>query len=212
MAALTSTDADTVGTNPATFAITGGADAALFAITGGNLVFNTPRDFDTEPHSYQVEVTASRRHQTTTTAITVNLTDVNDNAPVITTVATQSVAENTTSGGGTDSTDADTVGTNPATFAITGGADHALFAITGGNLVFNTPRDSTPSPQLSGRGGRRRRRQHHPRPSPSISTHPRLGGCTIDRRRLGKMILIHGAHTALNQPLPTAGADTIKMV
>ena len=59
------TDADTVGTNPATFTITGGADQALFAITGGNLVFNAPRDFDTEPHSYQVEVTASDGANTT---------------------------------------------------------------------------------------------------------------------------------------------------
>ena len=42
---------------PATFTITGGADAALFEI-GGNLVFVTPPDYETQAHSYAVEVTA----------------------------------------------------------------------------------------------------------------------------------------------------------
>ena len=96
VAALTASDADTVGTNPATFTITGGADQALFGISGGNLVFNAPRDYDTQAHSYQVEVTASDGINTTPKTITVNLTDQNDNAPVITTGAIQSVAENTT--------------------------------------------------------------------------------------------------------------------
>ena len=141
VAALTSTDADTVGTNPATFTITGGADQALFAISGGNLVFNAPRDYETQAHSYQVQVTANDGINATSKTITVNLTDQNDNAPVITTGATQSVAENTTLVAALTATDADTVGTNPATFTITGGADQALFGISGGNLVFNAPRD-----------------------------------------------------------------------
>ena len=64
------------------------------------------------------------------------VTDVNDNAPVITTAATQKVPENTTVVAALTSTDADTVGTNPATFSITGGTDAALFDIVGGNLVF----------------------------------------------------------------------------
>jgi Ca2+-binding RTX toxin-like protein len=141
VAALTSTDADTVGTNPANFSITGGADAALFAISGGNLVFQTARDYETNAHSYQVEVSASDGVNTTPKTITVNLTDVNDNAPVITTAATQTVAENTTFVAALTSTDADTVGTNPASFSITGGAHAALFAISGGNLVFQAARD-----------------------------------------------------------------------
>ena len=141
VAALTATDADTVGTNPATFTITGGADQALFGISGGNLVFNAPRDYETQAHSYQVEVTANDGSDATSKTITVNLTDQNDNAPVITTGAIQSVAENTTLVAALTATDADTVGTNPATFTITGGADQALFGISGGNLVFNAPRD-----------------------------------------------------------------------
>ena len=141
VAALTSTDADTVGTNPASFTITGGADQALFGISGGNLVFDAPRDYETQAHSYQVEVTANDGSNTTSKIITVNLTDQNDNAPVITTEATQSVAENMTLVAALTSTDADTVGTNPASFTITGGADQALFGISGGNLVFDAPRD-----------------------------------------------------------------------
>ncbi|MFZ2950792.1 MAG: Ig-like domain-containing protein, partial [Desulfuromonadaceae bacterium] len=80
--------------------------------------------------------------------ITINLTDVNDNAPVITTSATHSVAENSNFSVKLTSTDADTVGTNPATFTIVGGADKNLFAIDGsGNLTlaaqnYEAPADS----------------------------------------------------------------------
>ena len=136
VAALTSTDADTVGTNPATFTITGGADAALFDVVAGNLVFRAAPNFETDPHSYQVVVSASDGANTATRTITVNLTDLNDNAPVITTAAIQSVAENSTVVAALTSTDADTVGTNPATFTIAGGADAALFDVVAGNLVF----------------------------------------------------------------------------
>src|SRR5207248_1087455 len=58
VAPLTSTDVDTVGINSATFSITGGADAALFDIVEHNLVFKTAPDYETQPHSYQVEVSA----------------------------------------------------------------------------------------------------------------------------------------------------------
>src|SRR5207248_2890445 len=101
VAALTSTDADTVGTNPATFTLTGAADAALFDVVGGNLVSNTPyttlfRSSAASSNSYVVQVTASDGLNSTPQTITVNVTDVNDNAPVITTAATQSIAENHT--------------------------------------------------------------------------------------------------------------------
>ena len=135
-----------MGVNPATFTITGGADAASFDIVGGNLVFKSARDYETNPHSYQVEVTASDGVNSTPRLITVNLTDVNDNAPVITAAATQSVAENTTFVAALASNDADTVGANPASFAITGGANAALFDIIGGNLVFKTAPDYETGP------------------------------------------------------------------
>jgi YVTN family beta-propeller protein len=89
VAALTSTDADIVGVNPAIFTITGGADADLFAIVGGNLVFKTAPDYETDPHSYQLEVTASDGINMTTKTITVGLADGNDNGPVITSADVQ---------------------------------------------------------------------------------------------------------------------------
>jgi hypothetical protein len=141
VAALTSTDPDPDGTNPATFAITGGTNAALFEIVGGNLAFKASKNYESDPHSYQVQVTASDGENTSSKTIVVNLTDANDVAPTIGTPAIQNVAENTTFVAALTSTDPDTVGTSPATFAITGGeyADH--FEITGGNLMFKVPKD-----------------------------------------------------------------------
>ena len=92
---LAATDADTVG-GPTTFSITGGADAALFQIVGGQLEFVAARDFETDAHSYAVEVTANDGTNNTVQNLTVTLTDTNDNAPVFTSSATPSVAENTT--------------------------------------------------------------------------------------------------------------------
>src|SRR5206468_69622 len=132
--ALTTTDADTVGTNPANFSITGGADQALFTITGGNqLHFITAREFDTQAHSHAVQATANDGTNNTVQNLTVTLTDTNDNAPTFTSSATPTVFENNTAVVDLTTTDPDTVGTNPATLTITGGADQAKFTITGGN-------------------------------------------------------------------------------
>jgi Ca2+-binding RTX toxin-like protein len=140
---LTATDADTVGTNPSIFTISGGADAALFQITGGNhLSFKAARDFETQAHSYAVQVTAGDGVNSTTQNIAVTLTDTNDTAPTFTSSATPSVVENTTAVVDLTTTDPDTSGANPATFTITGGADAGLFQITGGNhLSFKATRD-----------------------------------------------------------------------
>src|SRR5262245_28796063 len=99
VAALTSTDADIVGTNPAIFSITGGANAASFHVVTAadgsqSLQFVTAPDYETSPHRYQVQVSAFDGVHTTEQTISVDLSDVNDNPPTITTAATQSVAEN----------------------------------------------------------------------------------------------------------------------
>ena len=135
---------------PTTFLITGGADAALFQIVGGQLEFVAARDFETQAHSYAVEVTANDGANNTVQNLTVTLTDTNDNAPVFTSSATPSVAENTTAVVTLAATDADTVG-GPTTFLITGGADAALFQIVGGQLEFVAARDfETACAQLRG--------------------------------------------------------------
>ncbi|BBF92925.1 Ig-like domain-containing protein [Blastochloris tepida] len=138
VAALTSTDPDTVGIKPATFTITGGADADLFKIVGGNLVFKAAPNYETDPHSYEVQVTASDGANTTAQTITVTLTDVNE-LPAITTAAAQSVTENTKIITALTATDPDQGQT--LSFAITGGEDAALFEIVDGNLVFKSAPD-----------------------------------------------------------------------
>src|SRR5262249_5752966 len=94
----------------------------------------------TNSHSYQVQVTASDGTNATPKTITITLTDVNDNAPAITTPALQSISEGKTQITSLTATDADTVG-GPVTFAITGGADQALFGLSAGKLVFTTAKD-----------------------------------------------------------------------
>ncbi len=140
---VTSTDADAGQTRA--YSIAGGADAALFTISSSGVLsfvsarnFEAPGDADRN-NSYVVQVRVADNGSPSlsdTQTITVNVTDANDNAPVITTAAAQSVAENTTLVAALASTDADTVGTKPAVFSISGGADAARFAISGGNLVF----------------------------------------------------------------------------
>ena len=76
MAALTSTDADTVGTIPATFTITGGANAALFGIWAATWCSWRPRTSRSTPHTYDVEVTAYDGVNTSSQLVTVHLADV----------------------------------------------------------------------------------------------------------------------------------------
>ena len=143
-------------TEPVTFALSGnGADDGLFQIDGaGNLSFIAAPDFENPQGSggndYQVEVEVSDGVNTTTQTIDISVTDENDNAPVITSANTASVAENTTAVLQVTATDADTVG-GPLTFALSGnGADDGLFQIDGaGNLSFLAAPDFE-NPQGSG--------------------------------------------------------------
>ena len=207
VAALTSTDADTVGTSPATFAITGGADAALFKIAGGNLVFKAARDFETQAHSYAVEVSAFDGVNTSPKAIAIKLIDsANENAPVITTAATQTVAENTTIVAALTSTDVDTVGTNPAKFSITGGPDASLFTISGGNLIFKAAHDfDTEAHSYSVRVGANDG-SHTTNKTITVNL-TNEAGVTITGTK--KNDLIDATHTPAGQPLPTNEEDTI---
>ena len=104
-------------------------------------MFKAAKDYETDAHSYEVQVTADDGANTTAKTLTVSLTDVNDNAPVITTAALAVGGGEHALVAALTSTDVDTVGTIPATFTITGGADAALFEIVGGNLVFKAAKD-----------------------------------------------------------------------
>ncbi len=93
---VTATDADSGDSK--TYSITGGADAALFNIgsSNGALTFKTSPDYEgVGDNSYEVKarVTDSTGLYDEQT-LTVNVTDVNDNAPVFTSGTTGNVAEN----------------------------------------------------------------------------------------------------------------------
>ena len=74
--------------------------------SSGVLTFNSAPDYETES-SYSATVTASDGINSSTQAITVNVTNVNDNSPSITSSATFSAAENQTAIGTVTATDVD---------------------------------------------------------------------------------------------------------
>jgi Ca2+-binding RTX toxin-like protein len=142
--ALTSTDVDTVGTNPAVFSIIGGADAALFDVVSGNLVFRNAPDYETNPHSYAVQVSAFDGINTAAKTISVSVTNVagvtingtsgNDTINATTTVAGQSrpTGEEDTINGGSGNDTINALGGNDV---INGGA--------GADTMFGGPGNDT---------------------------------------------------------------------
>ncbi len=121
----------------ATYSITGGADASLFSIDTqtGALAFIAAPDFE-QPNAnggpadqkYEVLVRATDSHgEFDEQLVTVNVANVNDNAPVFTSDVAVSVAENATGPVyHAQATDADNL--DPLTYSL-GGADAALFNI-----------------------------------------------------------------------------------
>ena len=149
---LTATDGDVGDT--VSFTVTGGADRVLFEIDGvsGELRFKTAPDFETPgsgagTNVYVVVVTATDSEGALVTQeITVTVTDVNDNTPVVTSAGSVSVAEGTTRVVALTATDADVGSTVTFTVAEVG-ADRGLFEIdTAGVLSFTTaPSFESPS-------------------------------------------------------------------
>ena len=141
---VTATDADS---DDLIYSISGGADRALFSInrTSGALTFQTapnfenPADKDSD-NRYEVAITVNDGTTRDTQTITITVTDVNDNSPMITSSATPSAIEGTTEVLTVTATDADSDG---LTYSISGGADRALFRInrTSGALTFETAPD-----------------------------------------------------------------------
>ncbi len=144
---VTATDPDAGAT--ITYAISGGADAGLFTIDAltGALSFVSPPDFEAPADAggdnvYDVIVQASDGvGGVDTQAIAVTVTNVNDNAPVITSGGGGAWASYNVTEGGT-AVDAITASDDDAgatiTYSIAGGADAARFAInaTTGALSF----------------------------------------------------------------------------
>jgi len=145
---VTSTDADGVGPAPV-YAMAGGADAGDFTIgaADGVLVFNPAPDFENPTDAgannvYIFNVSVFDGVATVQQTITVNVQDLNDSAPVITSANTIGVNEQDTAVLTVTATDADGIG--PAlVYAIAGGADATEFSIGASNgvLVFDTAPD-----------------------------------------------------------------------
>ena len=134
------------------YSISGGADQALFSIDAATGVvtfnnapdFENPGDADTN-NAYLLQVTVQDSDGLTDVQdITVTVTDVAENAaPVITSLAAASVAENQTAAidvNATDDTDSEGSG---LVYSISGGADQALFSIDAatGVVTFNNAPD-----------------------------------------------------------------------
>ena len=145
---VVATDADAGQT--VTFTLSGGADEDLFSITpAGVLTFNRIPDSenptDTERNNiYKVIVTATDGQvpaRTTTQALNITVTDVNEHAPLFTSVADVEVPEGSTVATTITAADADVQ--QLVTFLTTlSGADADLFSITTtGELTFNTVPD-----------------------------------------------------------------------
>jgi hypothetical protein len=145
----------TTNANPVSYSITGGVDQDQFSITSdGILTFITTPDFETptdagQNNQYALQVTADDgQGGVSVQDITINVTPVNDNLPIIATLSTFNVSEGTTAVGNILATDLD-LPTQSLTFAVTGGADAGKFLMTNtvitnidvGLLTFISPPD-----------------------------------------------------------------------
>jgi subtilisin family serine protease/subtilisin-like proprotein convertase family protein len=115
------------------FSVTG--DNILIDSQTGELSFETAPDYE-ETTSYIASVTIFDGENSTTSDITINVTDLNDVAPIVSSATSYSVKENQSSGGTIQITDPDTV--NVFTFTIDEAyEDGSLFTInSSGELSF----------------------------------------------------------------------------
>src|SRR5450631_2854458 len=153
---VTATDLD--AGSALTYSIVGGADAAKFTVDSstGALSFVSAPDYETPTDAggnnvYDVTVQVSDGTLTDTQAIAVNVTNLNDNAPVITSngagaSASVNVAENATAVTTVTATDLDAG--SSLSYSIVGGADAAKFTVdssTGALSFVSAPDYETPT-------------------------------------------------------------------
>jgi uncharacterized delta-60 repeat protein len=145
---VTATDAD-LPTQSLTYSIGGGSDSTLFGInpSTGELTFVVAPDYEMQKDAgvdniYNVTIQASDGELTAAQDISVTVTPVNDNIPVVTSPASFSISENVMAVSAITATDAD-LPAQPLTYSISGGADSALFTINSstGALDFIAARD-----------------------------------------------------------------------
>ena len=119
---------------PQSHSAVSGSELAI--TSAGVLTFTSAPDYETKT-SYTATVTASDGTNTTTQNITVNVTNLNDNSPVFTSVTTFTAAENQTSIGTVAATDVDSEDSS-ITFSISGSE---LAITSAGVLTFTSAPD-----------------------------------------------------------------------
>ena len=147
LGAVAATDADATATTYQNWTITGGNTNSAFAIDPdtGEITVNTSSELDTETTpSYSLSITVSDGANTASAeTVTINVTDLNDNTPIITPSQSFDIDEasaNDTPVGTVALTDADSDAVNSFTWSITGGNTNDAFAIdesTGAITVAN---------------------------------------------------------------------------
>ena len=147
LGAVAATDADATATTYQDWTITSGNTNSAFAIDPdtGELTVNTSSELDTETTpSYSLSITVSDGANTASAeTVTINVTDLNDNTPIITASQSFDIDEasaNGTSVGTVALTDADSAAVNTFTWSITAGNTNNAFAIdpSSGELTVNT--------------------------------------------------------------------------
>jgi hypothetical protein len=137
------TDAESDTISYATSGTDGGGTNDLFDVSSsGVLTFKAARDYETpgcgsgsDSNTCVVIITATATGGSDTHTVTVSIQDLNDEDPVWSTSASQSVAENTRNVATLTVTDGDAADSNTATYAITTN-DNSLFEISSGVLRF----------------------------------------------------------------------------
>lgn len=140
-------DPDVGDTLSYTLADDAGGRFVIDAATGVlSLAAGASIDFETlASHAISVKVT-DLAGASANFALTINVTNVNDLAPVFASSATMTLAENTTAAGFVAATDPDALGS--ISYSITGGADAALFAVdatTGALSLVTAPNFEMPT-------------------------------------------------------------------
>ena len=131
------TDADVTATTYQDWKITGGNTDNAFDINSSSgeitVADASQLDYETEPNSYNLSITVSDGSTTSSAeTVTINVTDLNDNTPVITASQSFSVDENSANASSVGTvvvTDADVTATTYQDWKITGGNTDNAFDI-----------------------------------------------------------------------------------
>ena len=139
--------------------LTGGADQARLRLTGTALSFAAAPDFEAPADAdadniYEVEITASSTatggtELSAVRTFNIAVTDVDDNAPELTSATTYQVQSGETAVATLEATDADAGDTETIEFSLSGGADQSQFTLTLAGVLsfasasdFNEPTDA----------------------------------------------------------------------